>query len=124
MDTTEAHIKMSEKAVEIQALDRQEDGSWYFSKHEEFGGIYCLGSFNEEQLSTSEADAIWLPRQDQLQEMLLSQRYEEKYDLCSAFAAFLWNKPDVMSFEQLWLAFVMKEKYGKVWDGEDWVIKK
>lgn len=24
------------------------------------------------------------------------------------------------SSEQLWLAFVMKEKYGKVWDGEDW----
>ena len=22
--------------------------------------------------------------------------------------------------EQLWLAFVMKEKFGKVWNGEDW----
>jgi hypothetical protein len=25
------------------------------------------------------------------------------------------------SWEQLWLAFVMKEKYNKVWNGEDWV---
>ena len=25
-----------------------------------------------------------------------------------------------LSMEQLWLAFVMKEKYGKVWDGETW----
>jgi len=26
-----------------------------------------------------------------------------------------------MSWEQLWLALVMKEKYGKVWNGEDWI---
>jgi len=25
------------------------------------------------------------------------------------------------SMEQLWLAFVMKEKYGKVWDRKDWI---
>jgi hypothetical protein len=25
------------------------------------------------------------------------------------------------TFEQLWLAFLMKEKYGRVWDGEKWV---
>ena len=25
------------------------------------------------------------------------------------------------SMEQLWLAFVMKELYSKVWNGEDWV---
>jgi len=24
------------------------------------------------------------------------------------------------SMEQLWLAFVMKEKFDKVWNGEDW----
>lgn len=25
------------------------------------------------------------------------------------------------SLEQIWLAFVMEEKFGKVWDGKDWV---
>lgn len=25
------------------------------------------------------------------------------------------------SIEQLWLAFVMHKKYGKVWDGQEWV---
>jgi len=25
------------------------------------------------------------------------------------------------SMEQLWLAFIMSEKYGKVWNGDDWV---
>ncbi len=28
------------------------------------------------------------------------------------------------SMEQLWLAFVMKEKYNKVWDGEEWINEK
>ena len=25
------------------------------------------------------------------------------------------------SMEQLWLAFVMKSKYNKTWNGEDWI---
>jgi hypothetical protein len=25
------------------------------------------------------------------------------------------------SFVELWLAFVMKEKYNKIWNGKDWV---
>jgi hypothetical protein len=29
--------------------------------------------------------------------------------------------PKFESMEQLWLAFVLKEKYGKVWSGTDWV---
>jgi len=26
------------------------------------------------------------------------------------------------TMEQLWLAFVMKERFGKTWNGEDWII--
>ena len=57
--------------------------------------------------------------QDQLQEML-SDRYEEKYDMCSMFAAYLFDKPDIMSMEQLWLGFVQKENDNKVWNGKEW----
>jgi len=28
---------------------------------------------------------------------------------------------DFTSMEQLWLAFVMNEKYNKVWNGKDWM---
>lgn len=28
------------------------------------------------------------------------------------------------SFEQLWLAFVMKEKYSKQWNGKEWITIK
>ena len=27
----------------------------------------------------------------------------------------------LVTYERLWLAFMMKEKYGKVWSGEDWL---
>ena len=73
---------------------------------------------------------VWLPRQDQLQAMLYPARYKEKYDMCSAFAArctfsvfnaFISDKPDVMSMEQLWLAFVMIELHQKRWHNGEWV---
>jgi len=71
---------------------------------------------------------VWLPRQDQLQEMVILPR------------DFIGNRPIVLtnkliewseiyhhgiytwgeSFEQLWLAFVMSEKYNKNWIGETW----
>ncbi len=66
--------------------------------------------------------------QDQLQEML---RWEEDGQLGVLLldAFYHWAKAPATiknfgdnrtTWEQLWLAFVMKEKYGKVWDGESW----
>ena len=73
---------------------------------------------------------VWLPRQDQLQEMI-----EKPEDFIGNWPVILtekmleWQKEEHYgiyhwgeSFEQLWLAFVMKEKYNKVWDGEKWQI--
>lgn len=64
-------------------------------------------------------------RQDQLQEM-----YEG--DWWSAYLKFEeWMKENyndvrgdvmiLMSMEQLWLAFVMSERYSKQWNGTDWI---
>ena len=76
--------------------------------------------------------SMWLPRQDQLQEMIDWFKYT-KLDFCNgtnkAYKLMLWvtlESPGSYwihgnSMEQLWLAFVMKEKYNKVWNGEDWV---
>jgi hypothetical protein len=66
-------------------------------------------------------EMAWLPRQDQLQEMIGSEwRY--------IFSGFMWWYADadtrrlemIGSIEQLWLAFMMKEKFNKVWNGEEW----
>ena len=71
---------------------------------------------------------IWLPRQDQIQEMM------NKLPRCSCMVCltihlneFLNNhleglyERNIDTMEQLWLAFYMSEKHQKFWDGEKWV---
>lgn len=70
---------------------------------------------------------IWLPRQDQLQEMVKSKAFSYYHLWCKMYQYFSCSenpygvKIGLMSMEQLWLAFVMREKYHKTWNGEDWV---
>lgn len=73
-------------------------------------------------------DAVWLPRQDQLQEMIDWGKGRHPQDWFRYF--YEWIKQHDQKWvhfystaEQLWLAFVMQEKYGKVWDSvkKDWV---
>lgn len=66
---------------------------------------------------------IWLPRQDELQRMLIPSPYRDYRNLLSFFFDWIdWdNLPASSSMEQLWLDFVMKEKYGKIWNGDDWI---
>ncbi len=85
---------------------------------------------------------IWLPHQDQLQEML---NYKELKDrnphgwFCFGVPGYQWNDDfgygegddkeieyyrQFTSMEQLWLAFVMKELWNKIWDGEVWIMSK
>ena len=44
------------------------------------------------------------------------------YDFAMSFnpKPFRENELLIKSWEQLWLAFVMKEKFNKIWDGEKW----
>lgn len=66
-----------------------------------------------------------LERQDQLQEIvrqpslpwMLRNASDFVFDHDMRFGPLL----TFTSMEQLWLAFVMKEKYNKVWNGEGWV---
>jgi len=90
--------------------------------------------------------SIWLPRQDQLQAIIDKDWFRKEVSFYD-FAFIVANKICVNCFnanrfaggeqfyeecidiiqkkwksmEQLWLAFVMKEKYGKTWSGKDWV---
>lgn len=107
MDTSEIYIKMCEKTEEIQKAKPPYGEQWF----REFYTYYP-----EDQL-------VWLPRQDQLQEMLLN---EEIDTICLALNFYDWVKAGLWanaeySMEQLWLAFVMKEKHNKVWNGQEWI---
>ena len=148
MDTSETYIKMCEKAEEIQKARPQrysieadlfqvknyykdcltcekEDVTWEYcpicgnktTRREELKVV--AGNFGPL------AKAVWLPRQDQLQEMVGG--FEAGFIDWYAWLRNIYpetKSPFVRlftSFEQLWLAFVMKEKHGKVWSGEEWV---
>lgn len=72
---------------------------------------------------------IWLPRQDQLQDMIFESHElnynKSMYPQIECFYNFSVSmykyKYPPNSMEQLWLAFVMKEKFNKTWNGTDWI---
>ena len=121
MDTSEEYIKMCD-CPEIQ------DNFPYFmpikSNEIIYAGNYV---FVELDRGSTKWRSICLPRQDQIQEMAggLSPDKTGYSQLLHDFFQFIeFNEIRyIKSFEQLWLAFYMHEKHGKVWDGEKWVKK-
>ena len=152
MDTTKQNILMCEKAVEIQKLLVPNRGDVVFVDFSKSGwnNVSCVEIVEEYTCDYDENDKevitwglpypekgnddrnigkkyIWLPRQDQLQEMLRIDGTMLLTQVKDKYAMECWiNKNEYSferdSFEQLWLAFVMKEKYNKEWNGKDWQI--
>lgn len=142
MDTLEIYIKMCKKAKEIQ------NTKWLRALHSTCtvhpwvsGDIFALEDkvflYDSDshtgkaiKQACSDRNAIWLPRQDQLQEMLYLKHHNNyAWMLAEKFSQyfktkFFGNDIYYMSMEQLWLVFVMKEKYNKVWNGSDWLEDK
>ena len=108
MDVSSEYIKMCERAEEIQKGWRPYMGDFLYCPQ-----ICTIAIYSSEP--KPHKDDIWLPRQDQLQEMVMGEKIWWK--LNQSFWNWLWTKEDIVSnksMEQLWLAFAMKEKYGKV----------
>ncbi len=125
MDTT--YIKMCD-CEEIQA---------HYSYADEQDFVYCpqhktlwaVGHDGWECIQYNcTSVGIWLPTQSQLQEMVI--REFKAIELAEHFggwllSAFGWNyREQFTSMEQLWIAFVMKEKHNKVWEGDKWIEKR
>ena len=159
MDESKDYVTMCRKAAEIQSLKKSVSSKDY---------VYCgicqketwlcqFGIFKKEKHTK-----IWLPRQDQLQEMFDWSNVDDCDNIIRQVDFFWWfchpesllkdpknwNYPatsenfgsedlpfclkskweitmvkyvrSFTSMEQLWLAFVMHEKYQKTWDGSDW----
>ena len=128
MDTSKEYIEMCEKAEEIQGRELAITGDLYWSCGMVRMIVNCerhmkLYYTRESKYSIVQygyiKHHIWLPRQDQLQAMI--KEYDEAYGLIDAIHEYIltheWKR---MSMEQLWLAFVMKEKYQKTWNGKEW----
>jgi hypothetical protein len=124
-----AYIKMCEKAVEIQKLAPcwfEEREYFYCNIHKchLLHGGECLESDGSE---CDQDNYTWLPHQYQLQP-IVKHLYESSFGILDRFVEYCANlENDIIRsyyMEQLWLVFVMKEKYGKVWTGKDWEAAK
>lgn len=153
MDTSEEYIKMCEKATEIQKQWVPQMGDFFQGRWaDNTTHIHCVNygykldgdgffvamtgrepDMNYEYYTYPQYNCVWLPRQDQLQEIMNIEYdmlvYEFVEYLCGDTGGHGGNRfadehvyGKFNSYEQLWLAFVMEEKYNKVWNGEDWVI--
>ena len=119
MNTSETYIKMCERAVEVQN-NRVYDFDARINR-----GIVLHGSGD---LYYCDQSVVWLPRQDQLQEMISSELWRltgliAEMEEFGGYPFGLWHGDVLTSMEQLWLAFTMKEKFGKIWTGSDWQLQ-
>jgi hypothetical protein len=127
MDKSSNYIKICESAKVIQKQWKPEFGDFFVSM--------SLGLTSPCQSVTSDLEkkvsylktikAVWLPRQDQLQEMVI-EKYATPWDLAIAFSNVLMGDnasyfEQFDSMEKLWLAFIMLEKYKKKWKDGEWV---
>lgn len=173
MDLSSDYIRMCNKAKEIQENWIVRDGD-YFQCFDEGGKSFtditavhphggCFGteyrkesddgesfwSFDggyewDDEMVCLKKDAVWLPRQDQLQEMIVIDSLpifgvkKGKEDAIlgimrkNTLDGFgIWLDAVVKvdhsfcykhnSMEQFWLLYVMQEKYNKTWTGRDWI---
>ena len=135
MDTSETYIKMRIAAIpdlgrgkSLESTFRSEncykfendvysvfvsvEGDWYT--------FHPSIEFDKKQGRTCQ-----LERQDQLQEMIGDYRtvlesVNRQYRELGKAERKYWGL--FTSMEQAWLAFVLKEKFGKIWNNEEWVI--
>lgn len=108
MDTSKEYIKMCEKAVEIQEL-----------RPTVLKGDLSVKDFFK-QHNNGFDKSIWLPRQDQLQEMA-GCSWDEFYHGVIIGWSDCEEKQD--SMEKACLLSLMFEKFDKVWNGTDWEEK-
>ena len=128
MDTSKTYIKM----CDCEAIQEHTPviGDFYWEEHidgeETVWTVFDTGNNDYQGLDWG---TVWLPRQDQLQEMVIkldgAANWSTLINWILSFEKFLWSDYPITHFtsmEQLWLAFVMKEKYNKIWDGDKWLI--
>ena len=135
MDTSETYIKMCDKAGGLQRDWKPKTGDCFIQVYGDqsmSGPLFVSEWFDDPQYETQpdyghSKRAIWLPRQDQLQEMYLRDMPGGTYQKVATLAEVFhdYHKSNgypsyAFSMEQLWLAFVQKTNHNKTWDGEKW----
>ena len=129
MDTSETYIKMRLAAIPDLGKGQSPEGvdediitgQPYYLEQSDDIFIDAKGNWYYDVSN----EPCQLERQDQLQEMSY-----ERDDIFKAALVLLpmlaekLNYKKLTSMEQLWLSYLMFQKYNKIWDGEDWVVSK
>ena len=138
MDTSKQYIEMCKKAFEIydgryfiegdflltKPTEQQESYVTIFAEHDCCGGDLCDG--REFNFFVSEDVECWLPRQDQLQEIILKELdwLDTPFNLIGALYKSLTWQCDIYTametMEKFLLAFAMREIYNKQWIDNNW----
>jgi len=138
MDTSETYIKMMRTAWSDIREDVYKGAFALFSRRLRM--LYVLDGeivYWKDSINTSNHDrAFPLLEQDQLQEMVRKyweDDHESDHQMVERFYLYTSSEPPqgtpneiltpLTTFERMWLAFVMKEKYSKVWSGTEWVSR-
>ena len=156
MDLNRKYIKMCEKAEEVQREWEPQIGDYFFRKDRKGIGVitgispdgivsvtYLKIVYDREfelynipgiagSVNHAKKTKIWLPRQDQLQEKLENDYYyhsfvlDEVNDVMKKIYSDDGLYSPFESGEQFWLAFLMHEKYRKIWSDkkEEWIETK
>jgi len=146
MDTSKEYIRMCQEAKEVQQffldgrncyaykinVDR-EDEICYGDNDRSNNVATFWGLFGDDVQATGNIgeDIVWLPRQDQLQEMCFSSSDLNVYFVIDDvdFGGFIkFVEKDIATrkellfktMEQYWLAFIMGQRYQKKWAGDKW----
>jgi hypothetical protein len=149
MDATNRYTMMCQKASEIQNLWQPKQCDFIINLEDlEEGLSFCRqgeslvqvvdmyyqdhesSEYQQECQDLSE-NSLWLPRQDQLQKIIepdnskiyaiIAKVIETQYFDFSK-NIFVAATDIFYSMEQLWLGYIMKEKYNKMWNEEEWLI--
>ena len=145
MDKSETFIKMCD-CPEIQEDHEYTDGNYVAYIRGRNGWAWAFNGTPQVELyygghyfDDNKIEFCWLPRQDDLQKMVeevigkthfvfrFNEFVESSYLPITHQLAYTYfanldddKRDTVVSMEQLWLAFVMKEKYNKVWTNNEW----
>jgi len=149
---TENYIKMCEQAEEIQKAWEPKAGDYVQLKNNR--QIYLISSVEKSKdkkkvvfytniingndswcyIEFFKDNFVYLPTQEQLQEMIipiLRRKFKDFWDMeriniwmIQHFINFMHDIDYLDTLNELWLAFVMYEKYNKIWTGEKWEEEK
>jgi len=127
MDQSSDYIKMCESSKVLQKQWKPDFGDFFVSMSLGLTSACqpIVSDLEKKKTYLKTIKAVWLPRQDQLQEMVI-EKYATPWDLAIAFSNVLMDDnasyfDNFDSMEKLWLAFVMLGKYKKKWKDGEWV---